>query len=87
MKKWTLVLAGAALLAAGFAIGQDSPEELMAATHWLTLMNRPGDTDKTISHAEFSSYMDKQFKAADADHDGTLDIKELGHLHTLLLGQ
>ena len=51
----------------------------------LAMMNKPGDTDKTISKQEFDRYMNEQFDKADTDHDGTLDAAELGHLRAELV--
>ena len=69
------------------AFAQDAASNIEAGKHWLKLMNHKGDTDDTISHDEFNRYMDGQFRIADADHDGTLDAEELGHLHAMLLGK
>jgi hypothetical protein len=77
----------AALLGGAIAVAQGDSSEIEIGKHWLALMNHKGDTDNTISRAEFNHYMDDQFKAADTDHDGTLDAAELGHLHTMLLGK
>jgi hypothetical protein len=36
--------------------------------------------DGSVSKQEFTAYMEAQFDKADADHDGTLDGKELEQL-------
>jgi hypothetical protein len=58
-----------------------------AGKQWSVLMNHKCDADVTISHTEFNSYMDREFKETDPDHDETLDVNELGHLHAMLLGK
>ena len=35
------------------------------------------DNDKTITKAEYLAYVEAVFKKADADHDGTINAKEL----------
>jgi Ca2+-binding EF-hand superfamily protein len=42
------------------------------------------DNDGTASKEEFTAYMRAQFDKADADHDGTLDIKESEQLRKSL---
>ena len=82
----------AAVLGATVALGvgafaQDAASNIAAGKRWLILMNHKGDRDDTISRDEFNRYMDQQFRIADADHDGTLDVQELGHLHNQLSGK
>jgi Ca2+-binding EF-hand superfamily protein len=38
------------------------------------------DNDKTVDKKEFLDYLSKEFDLADGDHDGTLDVNELGKL-------
>lgn len=58
--------------------GSGSPAEERAGKQWLSLMNK--DNDKTVDRKEFLDYMEAQFREADPDHDGTLDVHELGRL-------
>ena len=78
-----VAVASATLLFASGVIAQNTGSELEAGQRWLTLMNH--DNDKTVSKQEFDDFMNQQFDAADNDHDGTLDARELGHLRAALV--
>jgi Ca2+-binding EF-hand superfamily protein len=55
-----------------------NPAQERAGKEWLAAMNK--DKDSTIDKREFLDYMSKEFDLADVDHDGTLDVRELGAL-------
>jgi Ca2+-binding EF-hand superfamily protein len=55
-----------------------NPAQERAGKQWLAAMNK--DEDSTIDKKEFLDYMSKEFDLADVDHDGTLDVHELGAL-------
>jgi EF hand len=90
MKKRLSWIAGV-LFACGLAVGAaavaqeqppDSPKIEAAGKQWLALMNK--DNDNTVDKKEFLNYMEKEFSEADTDHDGTLDVRELGRLRMKL---
>jgi hypothetical protein len=94
MKKRTLAWLLEAIVAGGIITGtvaltkgRDSNEaEIQAAgKQWLAMMNT--DNDNTVDKKEFLDYMSKEFIAADTDHDGTLDVRELGKLRMKLAYQ
>jgi Ca2+-binding EF-hand superfamily protein len=94
MKKRTLpwlleVIVAAGIITGTVALtrGQESGDaEIQAAgKQWLTMMNK--DNDNTVDRKEFLDYMSREFTAADADHDGTLDAHELGKLRMKLAYQ
>jgi hypothetical protein len=91
MNKRTLAWAFGTVLAAAIATGagaftqgreKDAVEIESAGKQWLALMNK--DNDSTVDRKEFLDYMNKEFTEADPDHDGTLDVHELGRLRMKL---
>jgi EF hand len=92
MNKRTVVWALEAVLAATIATGavaftqdreKDAVEIESPGKQWLALMNK--DNDNTVDRREFLDYMSKEFTEADTDHDGTLDVHELGRLRMKLV--
>jgi Ca2+-binding EF-hand superfamily protein len=80
-----ILLLSGIFVAGGVAVhGQQkvSPAEEQAGKEWLAAMNK--DNDATVDKKEFLDYMGKEFDLADADHDGTLDVHELGALRAKL---
>ena len=57
---------------------QNAAEIESGGKQWLALMNK--DNDNTVDRKEFLDYMSAEFTKADRDHDGTLDVRELGQL-------
>jgi hypothetical protein len=81
---WAFAWAFLALLLIGATIsvttafGQKSSGQ--ASGTKLTMSAMDTDKDGTVSKEEFMTYMDAQFERADADHDGTLDQREIDQL-------
>ena len=80
MFAWTIgaVLLVGTIVAVMTAAGQKTAGNLSGAKQWLAVMDT--DHDGSVSKQEFMDYMKAQFDKADADHDGTLDGKELEQL-------
>ena len=78
---WTVEAALASgIMAVAIAQGQhqNAAEIESGGKQWLALMNK--DNDNTVDRKEFLDYMSAEFTKADRDHDGTLDVRELGQL-------
>jgi hypothetical protein len=80
MFAWAIggVLLAGTVVGVSTASGQKTANNLSGGKQWLAAMDV--DHDGSVSKQEFTAYMDTQFDKADADHDGTLDAKELEQL-------
>jgi|HubBroStandDraft_1064217.scaffolds.fasta_scaffold23030_4 hypothetical protein len=81
-----VVVGGIVMGATNYARGQQNATaaQQKAGREWLSLMDK--NKDKLVDKKEFLYYMNVEFDKADHDHDGTLDIAELGKARTEIVG-